>query len=303
MSADPSPAPSSPFLAFVSPEDRSPMRVGLWLCLALPLAAIAPALLATAMATFDKSLVDTPPASGPFHLLAIAREQGANALLYLAEMLPVLGAARVAFERPSWTFAAPGRPFSPGLFGWGAATGGVLAFMIIAIDALQGHPLKPPLLDASQPLQDRFVYALSLIPIMLLARTSRELLFRGVVLQVSGAFLKTRIGLCIVNGLVAGLGRGLFMQDPDPLDFVQAALIGGAFAYAVLELGGLEFSIGATFTAAFLELMLETPDFGSHKFQWSDLTKLDAWVDLGASIGIALLVIAAASWVKKRRDA
>jgi membrane protease YdiL (CAAX protease family) len=304
MTAPSGSVPSSPFLAFVGAQDRNPLRVGLWLALGLPLAGLALILVGTAAQALDPALVAwlqmDGPFTGPHRLLTQCRYLCLITFLELGAALAILGAARVAFQRPAWTFVSPVRHFAPSLLAWGVLVYGVLAMVGLGLDALQGAKLVPPILSAQDPETERMVYALASLPLILLAAAAEEILFRGVLLQVTGAYIKTRFGLCVVNGLVFALMH----VDPSPMAFLGLALMGGVFAWSVLELGGLEFSIGAHFINNALILLLQQPLSAAAKtppFQWSDLAQLDAWTGLAESAAISTLTVVAVQLISRRR--
>ena len=306
MSASTGSAPVSPFLAFVSPQDRSPMRVGLWLALGLPLAFFGVVLIGGASAQLLapgllERLQQAGTITGPHRLLFESAILGVQALAEIAAALALLGAARLAFQRPAWTFVSPARPFTFKLLAAGLVVYGVLTAAALGVDAAQGAHLVPPVLDLGEPAADRITYGLASLPLILLAAAAEELAFRGALLQVSSAFIRTRIGLCVLNGLVFAA-----MHLPaNPLVFLEYALTGGVFAYSVLELGGIEFSLGAHFANNLLVLMLQEPmsaAAGGAPFRWSDLGTVATWINLGEMSVTALATLAAVRLIKRRRD-
>lgn len=304
MTAPSDPAPNSPFLAFVGPQDRSWARIGLWLALGVPLAVIALVAVGTGAHALDPGLLDGlangGSLSGPHRLLAEAGYLGVVAFAELALALALTGAARVAFRREVWTFVTPARRFAPRLLLVGAAIYGALAATGLAVDLLQGDKLVPPILDLGQPATDRIVYALASAPLILMAAAAEEILFRGVLLQVTGAFLKTRIGLCVLNGLAFAL----LHAEPSPVTFLALTLMGVAFAYSVLELGGIEFSLGAHFANNALILLLQEPLSVAAKtapFHWADLAKAATWENLAVSAVISAATAASAHLIARAR--
>jgi membrane protease YdiL (CAAX protease family) len=304
MSAPTGSAPVSPFLAFVTPQDRSPMRVGLWLALGLPLAFFGFVLVAASAHVLEPGLIDRLQASGaitgPHRLPFEAAILGVQALAEIAAALALLGAARLAFQRPAWTFVSPARPFAFRLMAAGLVVYGVLTAAALGVDAAQGVRLVPPVLDLGEPLADRIAYGLACLPLILLAAAAEELAFRGALLQVTSAFIRTRIGLCVANGL---LFAALHLQA-NPLVFLELAVTGAVFAYSVLELGGIEFSLGAHFANNLLLLMLQEPMSAAaagSPFRWSDLATASTWIDLGETAALALATLAAVRLIKRRR--
>jgi membrane protease YdiL (CAAX protease family) len=303
MTAAPSGSePISPFLAFVGPQDRNALRLGLWLTLAVPLAIMGVVVAVSFVRALDPILAPGFTAgAGPHRLLGDCRVICRNSFIFLALALPFLGAARLAFQRPAWTFVSPARPFLAQLLLAGMLVYGLLTAAVVGIDVALGGKFAPPLLDTSQPVADRIVYALALPPLLLMAMAAREVLFRGVFLQVAGAFVRTRVGLCVVCGLLNGLPVVLGLN---PLLFVEFAIIGGAFAYSVLELGGIEFSVGAGFAGDFIIAMSQRPAPEPDKmppFNWSDLVKLESLIDLGEAVGLAFGIVLAVHLIKRFR--
>lgn len=303
MSAPTGSAPVSPFLAFVSPQDRSPMRVGLWLALGLPMAFFSFVLVGAFAHVLDPGLLDRVEqgqTAGPHRLLFECTILAVEAFAEIAAALALINAARLAFQRPAWTFVSPARPFGFKLLAAGLIVYGVLTAAGLGLDLARGERLVPPVLNLSEPLGDRLAYGLVSLPLILLAAAAQELAFRGAFLQVTGAFVKTRIGLCVANGLVFA---ALHLQA-NPLIFLEFALTGGVFAYSVLELGGIEFSLGAHFANNLLLLMLQEPVSGAAEatpFRWSDLAAASTWIDLAEITAIALATIAAVRLIKRRR--
>jgi hypothetical protein len=280
------------------------MRVGLWLSLGLPLAFLAIMLAAALADALDPSLPKGVSATTPHHLLVLCGQLAFVAFLCLAAALPLLGAARLAFQRPAWTFVSPARSFAPDLLAAGALVYVVLTAASVGVDLLAGARLAPPLLDRRQPELDRLVYGLAAAPLILLANAAQELLFRGVILQVVGAFIRTRVGLCVMNGLVSGLVMTILLPQPNPVLFLDLAVTGAVFAYSVLELGGLEFSLGAGFAGDFLLWLLHEPSTGGGKsagFRWGDLLKADTLVEIGLIAAVALGTVAGVRLVKRLR--
>lgn len=279
------------------------MRIGLWLALGLPMAFFGFLLVIGASTrVLDPSLLERLQQSGAItgpHLLFECTVLGVLALAEIAAAVALLGAARLAFQRPAWTFVSPARPFAFKLLAAGLIVYGVLSAASLALDAAQGVRLVPPILDLSEPAADRIAYGLASLPLILLAAAAEELAFRGALLQVTGAFVRTRIGLCVVNGLAFA---ALHLQA-NPIVFLELAVTGGVFAYSVLELGGIEFSLGAHFANNLLLAMVREPLSAAAEtapFHWTDLATASTWIDLGGTAAIALATIAAVRLIKRR---
>jgi membrane protease YdiL (CAAX protease family) len=260
------------------------------------------------VATLDPTLHDRlradPSLSHVAHrLLAAGRLLGIYAAMQFAMALPLLLAARLAFQRPAWTFVSPARPFSPKLLAWGMVVGLIFFVADVGPDLLNGATLAPPILDLRQPQADRIAYGLAVAPLILLAIAAEELVYRGVLLQVAAAFIRTRVGLCVVNGLTFALLRAL-LGESSPITMLGLTMAGAAFAYSVLELGGLELSLGARFSNFLVAILMEAPSAErSPPFHWSDLSRPDAWISLGATAAAALATVGAVRLIKQFRKA
>lgn len=133
-------------------------------------------------------------------------------------------------------------------FRWGLVLAGLVMFTavigpILALDAITS-PTKPqvPLLTlATTPVQ-RIEFVIAAVGSLLFAAMVEELLCRGWLLRVSGAFTRNVWILAVVNGL---LFSAMHLPDVDPTAFVARALMGMGFVYMTLRTGGIEFSSGA----------------------------------------------------------
>ena len=113
MSAPTGSAPVSPFLAFVSPQDRSPMRVGLWLALGIaekilrlrPRRRVRPMCSGPACSTAWQGSI-----AGPHRLLFGCRLLGVQAFAEIAAALAPWARRGSPLPAASWTFRQPGAP-------------------------------------------------------------------------------------------------------------------------------------------------------------------------------------------------
>lgn len=301
MSARPRPESLSPFLALVGDAERNPLRLLLWIALGLPLAAVGLALVVlslhgggapSATAVKHVAAVLTPAR----RLIVEIESMAVYAVLSVILSTALLGAAQVAFERRAWTFATPVRPFALGLMGLGAAVfAGLFASVLGLEEGLTGQFEWPPLVDPRVPLDVRSVCVLSAVPIVLLSAVANSLAFRGLLLQVMGAFAWSRIGLCVLNGVATSL----FPLDSNPVDFVGHAMFGAVLAWSVLELGGIEFSVGALAGANLSLVLLSPPPHPEAAFRWSDLLHPASWIALGELGAISALALGAVALIKR----
>jgi hypothetical protein len=262
MTAPPSSAPVSPFLAWTGRPERTLWRAPVWIALGVLLTVIGTAGLLGLFSVVDPETVkltlaaQAGPFSGPDRLLLEARFMAFLALSLTVTGVAFLVAARLLFRRPAWTFVSPVRPFSTRylLLGFGVY-GGLLAASLGLSVLLAGAEIGLPVLDPRYDLAQRLTYAAAAVPFLLLAAAAEELLCRGLVLQVTGAWLRNRALLAVLNGVVFA---GLHL-DPDPAAFLSRTLMGAVWAWAALELGGLEFGIGAHFANNLLLVLLVEP--------------------------------------------
>ena len=154
MSAPTGSAPVSPFLAFVSPQDRT--RCGSasgwpWGCRWRSSASSSSGAVAHAARTRParpRAHGRSPARTGCWRNAGLL---GVQAFVVLAFALPLLGAARLAFQRPAWTFVSPARPFASKLLAAGADHLCRADRRRIAVDVAQGARLVPPVLNRASP--------------------------------------------------------------------------------------------------------------------------------------------------------
>lgn len=104
------------------------------------------------------------------------------------------------------------------------------------------EPSEPgPLLDPTQTLNDRLVYAGAATVGLLVAAAAEEVAFRGILLRITGGLTRSVMVVLLVNGVLFSA----IHMDPDPVAFVARAASGIVWAWAALRLGNLAFSIGA----------------------------------------------------------
>lgn len=213
--------------------------------------------------------------------------------LGLAAMaLGFLFVASRLFHRPmrAWITAAPRFRWSH--FAWGLAVVGWGMAAIMALDAwLTGEPLQAPLLDATAGWGERAVYFAAALVGFTVAATAEEAVFRGYLLQQTAAFTRRLLLLLAINSLIFSAIHLEF----DPEVVLARAVMGAAFTWAALRLGGLEFAIGAHLAMNLLiavagEAMLpETPPAtgGLH--------------ELMVELALAAWIVAAAEFVRRRQ--
>ena len=230
-------------------RERNPLSILFWLVLTVILSFVAcfPVAIAGAAGLFDPQLLENlgvgdglPDSPGRLRQETVIMALLAVSLVGVA--LATLVAGRWVFRRPMVSFLTPAAPFRPALLLLGALVFAVLVALAMAADPLiGGQSLDPPVLDAAYPAADRLLYALASVFLLLFAAAAEEVIFRGVLLQVTGAFTRNVLLLCLINGLLFSA----IHFDFDPVSFAARTLLGAAFTWTVLKLGGLEFAIGA----------------------------------------------------------
>jgi hypothetical protein len=140
----------------------------------------------------------------------------------------------------------------PGAFLWPRPGGGIglflIGFAVMFLVALALWPgmiwLSPggtaPVLDPADPLRDRLIYAGAAAIGLLFAAAAEEIVFRGVLLRITGGLTRSLIFILLVNGVLFSAVH----LDPDPVAFVARAASGMVWAWAALRLGSLAFAIG-----------------------------------------------------------
>jgi hypothetical protein len=306
MTAKPGPPLGSPFLAFVGEAERKPLNVAIWLALGIPLALIGMVLVFVILADVGPHLPDQANAvfRGPHRLLLECKGMALSSFAQLAIAAALLGAGRQVFQREAWTFVTPVRPFAPALLGAGVAVFALLLAAEFGVEHFAtGETWAAPILARDAPLLDRWVYGL-FTPLALMVGAVASLIYRGVLLQATAALAVSRPGLSLMNGLLFAMIQSLAALDPSPVAFVERTMFGAMLAWSVLELGGLEFGIGAlVVTGAGAALLAETPSTVDHvaAFHWADLLKTATWLDFGEIAGVTLAALAAIEVIKRLR--
>lgn len=234
-------------LANSSSRERNPLRILLWLVLTaifsvvwLVAVALTIGAAASDILPFLSAGEAIPESPGRlrqetvFMVLVSLSLAGAAAAALLA--------AKIAFKRTARSYLKPAAPFRWSLLLLGAGVFSILAVVTIAMDPLvTGEPFDPPIFDGTYPFADRLLYGGAAVLLLLIAASAEEVIFRGVLTQVSGAFTRKVMILAVINGLLFSA----IHLDFDPASFVSRAILGAAFTWTVLRTGGLELAIGA----------------------------------------------------------
>ncbi len=250
----------SPFLAPVGRSERDPIRWLAWAGLTIVFVFVGAVLLGFLLASLDAAALvqgaGAPLPEGPRRLVDEAGLIFVLALSLAMLATAVLGAARISFARRAWTFVTPVRPFRGRLMLAGFVVFGALVVGSLVVERmLVGESLDPPVLDRDYAADARLIYLGAGALFLLLAAAAEEIVFRGVFLQLSGAFTRNAAALVIVNGLVFSA----LHLDPSPGAFTARAVSGAVWAWTVLRLGGIEFALGAHFANNLLLTTLVDP--------------------------------------------
>jgi hypothetical protein len=281
----------SPFLRPVSAYDRDPLRLVIWalITVALFLAAVFGMMLLFGLLGADDLLVrisqNASLPEGPRRLQAEALFVLMAAIAIAGLFLPALVAAKSAFRRPAWTFVAPARPFDLRLLLLGFALFGAMAAAAILLQAaLSGEGSTSPLLNPDYLAHTRLIYVLAAVPALLLAAAVEEIVFRGVLLQLTAAFTRSLPVLLVINGLVFSAMH----LDPSPAAFVARAVSGAVWVWTVLRLSGIEFAVGAHLAHNLAIAFLVEP------FSAAAVTGRDtSWQSLATDVALNLALIPA----------
>lgn len=237
----------SPFLSRVGERERSPLRWAVWLGLSGLLFTAGAIPVGLLLGTLDLQTVIQQANKGPLpdeprRLIGEVQFTFVITATLALLTVAVLTAARLAFNRPAWTFVTPAAPFRQRLLWAGFLLFGAIAVVGLMLErALRGEPLAPPVLDPDYPLDTRLIYAALSALFLLLAAAAEELMFRGVLLQLVGGVVRSLPVLILVNGLLFSA----FHLDPSPGAFAARAISGAVWTWTALRLAGLEFAIGA----------------------------------------------------------
>lgn len=160
--------------------------------------------------------------------------------------------------------------------------------LLAASARLDPHAPPTPILTLTSTLDGRLVHAAGATGLLLLAAAAEELVFRGWLLKLTGAFTRKVWMILLINGVAFSA----IHFDPNPDAFLVRAVLGIGLAWATLRLGGIEFAVGAhaannIVILLFLQPMSLAPE-PPHPFRWEVLPI--CVVMLGIYVGLAELV-------------
>lgn len=289
----------APFLAAAGPRDRAWPRVlamaAAGLTLAFILGVVATGVMVEALAALGIDLLNPDPIAGPPPLLRSA--------LYVLEISLALGAAALGaliaaariFDRPlrSWITAAPRFRWRQLALGFGLGLAGAVVLSQVA-GLMHGEAslsAGAPIFDDRAAFQVRMIYVAASAVGFLLAAWAEEAVFRGYVLQQAQALT----GKPYLAILVSGLLFSLVHLEFSPYALVARAIIGAAFAWTAIRLGGLEFAIGAHLANNMMIAL-----FGQAMLPGDPVDPGDA-TGVAFEIAIALYLAGCAELLRRRR--
>ena len=127
--------------------------------------------------------------------------------------------------------------------------------LVLISAALDPHVSGAPILAISPTLLGRLAYAVVVVVLFLIAAAAEELVFRGWLLKVIGAFFPDpRLAL-----VLSGVLFSTIHFDPNLDAFVLRLAMGMGLAWMTLRLGGIEFAIGAHAANNILILLFVQP--------------------------------------------
>ncbi|EJL34324.1 CAAX amino terminal protease family [Caulobacter sp. AP07] len=117
----------------------------------------------------------------------------------------------------------------------------VLGPLLLASAALDPKAPGAPILAVSQGLGGRLAYLVIVVALLLVAAAAEELVFRGWLLKVTGAFVRDPRVVLLLSGVLFSA----IHFDPNLDAFLMRLAMGMGLAWMTLRLGGTEFAIGA----------------------------------------------------------
>jgi len=242
----------SPFLDDLTPTDRRVVP----LLLTLPIGVVAALLAAVICGIAVLAAYEIGAGSGAAERLMamVGRGETPTGLAAISAMLGLLafvnGGMALAFvsvaallqrrRLVSYFTAAPRFRWRLLVLGLGlfAVTIGPLLLASAALD-----PKAPgaPILAISPGLGGRLIYAAMVVSLFLIAAAAEELVFRGWLTKVVGAWFPDPRVVLVLSGLLFSA----IHLDPNLDAFLMRLAMGVGLAWMTLRLGGIEFAIGA----------------------------------------------------------
>ena len=113
--------------------------------------------------------------------------------------------------------------------------------LLLASAALDPKAPGSPLLAVSPDLGGRLIYAVMVVVLFLIAAAAEELVFRGWLIKVVGAWFPDPRAVLVISGLLFSA----IHFDPNLDAFLVRLAMGVGLAWMTLRLGGIEFAVGA----------------------------------------------------------
>ena len=250
----------SAFIRDLGPGERSPWRFVLTLVLGAVAFAVAAVvalflslglLVALAGWQLPTSLETLQALARRFVQLAASDGRSfGDALQMIAIAIPdnvlpiwaIIGVAMVVCRRPLKVFVTAAPKFRWRMLASGVLLPTLIIGPYIGIGQwLDPTHATPPIVTVSDNFGHGAIYAIVCVCAFLPAAFGEEVLFRGWLLREISALTRNPAVIIVLDGVVFAAGH--FQFGPDAL--LERTILGAAFAYMVLRLGGVEFSTGA----------------------------------------------------------
>lgn len=295
------------FVADFGPRERRPLRLAAFVLSAAVAAGVAALLVALAITlcvawpmaeargigVFDAIPLAVDPGSGPRPLLSYGFELGVAGLASFAAALAILGLATAFYRRPAHSFLTTAPRFRWRLVATGLLIGAVvIGAALTAQSLLADTPRAAPLLRPGESLGARLGYAGLATACLYLAALAEEIVFRGVLLQLTAAFTRSLPLILALNGVLFSLAH----FDPDPSGLVIRMLMGVGWAWIALRSGGVELTTGLHLANNLMISLFLAPV----SFKPATPEKLDP-VAIVLELGTVLACVAAVEILARRR--
>jgi len=266
----------------------------LLVALAITLCAAVPLAKARSIGLLEAIPLALDPGAGPRPLLSYGFELGVAGLASYAAALAILGLAIAFYRRPARSFLTEAPRFRWRLVAVGLAVGAVVIGAALATQSLVADtPRAAPLLRPGESLGGRLGYAALAAACLYLAALAEEIIFRGVLLQLSAAFTRSLPLILAINGILFSLAH----FDPDPSAMIIRLLMGAGWAWIALRSGGIELTTGVHLANNLMISLFLTP----LSFKPATPEKLDP-VAIAIELGTVLACVAAVEALVRRKE-
>ena len=277
-------AARSPMTADLS-RDRPWLRLASFVALATLLMFAMMVAIGLAIAGFPEiqdQLGDMAPLSeGPLRLNDESLQVTLLAAVLGGVAFSILAAAALIWRRRLKDFLWPARRIDVQQFAIGVLVMACVSVIAMPIHLATGSEWAPPIFDPQYLDRTRLTYVVAMTVGLLVAAAAEEVVFRGVLLRLTGLITRRAILLCLINGMLFSA----IHLDPDPVAFVARAVSGMVWTWAALRLGGLEFAIGAHLANNLIIALFWAP------FSEAASSRESSWTDLGPEILVAVITI------------